>query len=207
MAKLNLGRGYGQLELNQFAAPRDGRIEAQLPLDSAKFHKAEVDYNGTAYEKDVPAEVGMILVVDKVNRKITAAAPTGKEMYALNYSTEHMYDEREPQLRKFCMYPAAPGYDYRGYDDFYPRMGFLAVGDRFTTNTVETGVEFEVKASNSEILAAIQGIKGHFVGAGADGYWTVVGENLPENGPAAQIVEITTMPDGAPAVKLMIVRA
>ena len=37
--KLNAGRGYGQLELNQVAFPRDGRIEAQLPLDPEVFGK------------------------------------------------------------------------------------------------------------------------------------------------------------------------
>lgn len=203
MARLNkldgVNYGYGQLELNQFAAPRDGRIEAQLPLDSAKFHKAYANYKGTNYNVDVPAEVGMILVVDKAGRKITAAAPTGKEMYALNYSTEHMYDEREPQLRKFCMYPAETGYDFRSnlYDDFYPRMGFLAIGDRFTTNTVEVGDL--TKETLGDAL-------GQFAGPNADGYWELKGEEVPANGPVAQVVEVTTMPDGAPAVKLMVVR-
>lgn len=187
MARLNEGYGYGQLELNQFAAPRDGRIEAQLPLDSEVFHK------GTTAADDVPAEVGMVLKVDKAGRKITAAAPAEFDMYALNYSTEHMYDERTPQLRNFRMYPAEGGYDYMGYDDFYPRMGFLAIGDRFTTNTVELG-----EATFDDTIV------GKFAGAGADGYWTI--GDAPEFGPVAEVVEKTTMPDGAPAVKLMIVR-
>ena len=44
--------GYGQLEMNQVAYRRDGRIEAQCALDATDF-------------KDVPAENGMLLAVDK----------------------------------------------------------------------------------------------------------------------------------------------
>lgn len=188
MARLNEGYGYGQLELNQFAAPRDGRIEAQLPLDAEVFHK------GTTAADDVPAEVGMVLKVDKANKKITAAIPAEFDVYALNYSTEHMYDERTPQLRNFRMYPADKGYDFTGHDDFYPRMGFFALSDRFTTNTVElNGAKFD---------NTIVGKKAY---VGEDGYWWI--EAAQNYGPVAEVVEKTTMPDGAPAVKLMIVRA
>lgn len=46
MAKL-IQKGYGQLELNQVAFRRDGRIEAQCFLDATDFAK-------------IPAENGMI---------------------------------------------------------------------------------------------------------------------------------------------------
>ena len=39
MAKVGTYGNYGQLELNQVAFPRDGRIEAQLPLDPTVFGK------------------------------------------------------------------------------------------------------------------------------------------------------------------------
>jgi hypothetical protein len=44
--------GYGQLELNQVAFRRDGRVEAQCALDDTDF-------------ASVPAENGMLLVVDR----------------------------------------------------------------------------------------------------------------------------------------------
>ena len=47
--------GYGQLELNQVAFRRDGRIEAQCALSPVDFEK-------------VPAENGMLLAIDNINR-------------------------------------------------------------------------------------------------------------------------------------------
>lgn len=102
--------GFGQLELNQVAFPRDGRIEAQLPLGE--------DFAA------VPAENGMLLAVDNVNRVIKK--PVADEIYpiALHYSTEHMYDERANALKDFAL----------NKGEFLPRLGYLAVGDKFTTN-------------------------------------------------------------------------
>lgn len=60
MAKLEK-IGYGQLELNQVAFPRTGRIEAQCAL-------------GTDFSEEVPAENGMILAIDKVNRTVGFAS-------------------------------------------------------------------------------------------------------------------------------------
>ena len=74
--------GYGQLELNQVAFRRDGRVEAQCALDDTDF-------------ASVPAENGMLLAVDRVNRKIKfpKSAVIATCPVALNYTTEHMYDE------------------------------------------------------------------------------------------------------------------
>lgn len=105
--------GYGQLELNQVAFRRDGRVEAQLPLDTTDF-------------ASVPAENGMLLAVDKVAGKVRFPDATETAPIALNYTTEHMYDERKKGLKNFATFK----------DGFYPRMGYLSVGDRFTTNCV-----------------------------------------------------------------------
>ena len=64
MAKLIVD-GYGQLELNQVAWPRDGRIEAQCALDPEQFN-TDVTGDTKPY-----CENGMILVVDNVNRIIS----------------------------------------------------------------------------------------------------------------------------------------
>jgi hypothetical protein len=101
--------GYGQLELNQVAFRRDGRIEAQCKLDS------NIDY----------VENGMLLAVDKANKKIKM--PTGSDdLIALNYTTEHMYDERDKALKNFRL----------DKNSFLPRLGYLSAGDRFTSNCI-----------------------------------------------------------------------
>ena len=71
--------GYGQIELNQVAFRRDGRIEAQCKLDTTDFTKA------------APAENGMLLRINAAERKVYLPdAATDKVL--LHYSTEHMYD-------------------------------------------------------------------------------------------------------------------
>ena len=192
ITKLAKNGPYAVLELNQVAFPRDGRIEAQLPLSA--------DTSKGGFSKEAPAEVGMVLVVDKANdcvRKALAAdiAATSNAIFAINYSTEHMYDERVPQLDQFCMYPADPdSYDYRTgfHDDFYPRMGFLAVGDRFTTNAIMCDTA-TVKV-------------GTLVYVGTDGYWTT--DATAKVGPVCQIVEDTTCPNAIDrAFKLVVIKA
>lgn len=168
MAKLVKSGEYGQLELNQVAFPRDGRIEAQCAL-------------GADFSDTVPAENGMILVVDNVTRTVGFTKGEDDEIFALNYTTEHMYDDRDlGSLRKFCLRPGS----------FYPRLGYLAVGDKFTTNTVA--------------IASVDDIElGATLVPGTDGYWT------PGTGKSvvAKVIKKTTMPDGQPALKLQVVKA
>ena len=57
--------GYGQLELNNVSFPRDGRIEAQCDL-------------AATFTKEAPAEVGMLLAVDKANKKVRLPSATEK---------------------------------------------------------------------------------------------------------------------------------
>ena len=70
--------GYGQLELNNVAFRRDGRVEAQCALDATDF-------------ASVPAENGMLLAVDRINR-VVQFFDSSDDVYpiALNYTAEHM---------------------------------------------------------------------------------------------------------------------
>ena len=104
--------GYGQLELNNVAFRRDGRIEAQSKLDDTDF-------------ATVPAENGMLLAVDEINRVVKFDVD-GSLPIALNYSSEHMYDERANGLKNF----------YLDRNTFLPRLGYLSIGDSFTTNCI-----------------------------------------------------------------------
>ena len=128
MARMTID-GFGQVELNNVAFRRDGRVEAQCALSTVDF-------------ASVPAENGMILRVKKASHEICFAdASAENQLYALNYTTEHIYDERKPGLKNFATYAQV-----NGKDGFYPRMGYLAAGDLWTTNCVDLGTYADTSA-------------------------------------------------------------
>ena len=170
--------GYGQLELNNVAFRRDGRIEAQCALDSTDF-------------ATIPAENGMLLAVDNVKRVVRLPVESETMPLALHYSSEHMYDERKPGLKNFKL--------ERG--SFLPRLGYLSLGDKFTTNCIcyDTS-EFD---SEETLLTALESetLKTTPVYAVAStmGAWKLT---KTANGALARVLAKTTMPDGQVAVKL-----
>lgn len=185
MAKLNEGYGFGQIELNLVSFRQlDGKIVAQCALDDKDF------------SEEKPAENGMILAVDEVAGKIklptVAEGGVGSDdVYALNYTAEHMYDEKDAgALRKFRLVPG----------EFYPRLGILSVGDKFTTNTVE-GSDITVTDGKATVAESVEG---KYASAGADGYITLLAAK-PASGLALKVLKVTTMPDGAPALKFQVV--
>lgn len=168
-------KGFGQLELNNVAFRRDGRVEAQMPYD--------VSANGTKYEN------GMVVIMDKKAGVVKKGAIAAGDLYGIVYTSEENYDSRKPGLKDFgveVIDGVATGPD--GYN-VVPRIGFLSVGDKFTTNTVV----------NSNTFAA-----GTKVYAGATGEWTTTAN---ENGPAGIVVKETTMPDGQAAIQIAITKA
>lgn len=180
MARLPIA-GYGQVELNNVAFRRDGRIEAQCALDTAAFGANSV------------CENGMILRVDKAHKKITYCdASAANQLYALNYTSEHMYDERKPGLKNFRLVSAAAG------EDFLPRVGYLAAGDLFTTNCVDLGTYSSV----ADVVSAL-GSGNVFAAAGTEGAIVIQG-TAPSVGPVMQVVKKTTMPDGQDAFQFQV---
>ena len=166
--------GYGQLELNLVSFRRTGAIEAQCALDDTDF-------------ADVPAENGMLLAVDNVERKIKFAKDAALPI-ALNYSTEHMYDERHNALKDFCL--------KRG--EFYPRLGYVQTGDKFTTNTISYDTdEFTAESNLVEALKALKTTR-LYGKACANGGIQIT--KTADGAPLAVIAYIT-MPDGQPGVK------
>ena len=175
MAKRLTIDGYGQLELNNVAFRRDGRIEAQLPLSEEDFATAV-------------AENGMLLAVDRVNGCIRFPKE-GDKTIALNYTTEHMYDDRKPGLKNFSL--------KRG--EFYPRLGYLSVGDKFTTNCISFEGEEE---AGKEMIAAYKETPVYGVPS-ADG--SILLTATAGEGVCLQVIEETTMPDGQYAVKFIVI--
>ena len=171
--KLNDGLGYGQIELNQCAFRRDGRIEAQCKIEGADY-----------------VENGMILAIDNTKREVRYPA-AGDYMFGLNYTSEHMYDERLVGGLKYYK---------TDKDSFLPRLGYLAVGDKFTTNTV-------VYDDTLTLTNAVYG----YVKAGDNGYIrlsaTEPGDAIA-GAPLLRVIDAkATMPNGAPAVKFQCIKA
>lgn len=183
MARMSID-GFGQVELNNVAFRRDGRIEAQCALDTAAFTSA------------VPCENGMILRVKKAEHKITFAdASAPNQLYALNYTTEHMYDERKPGLKNFFL----SGPKGAAGQDFMPRVGYLAAGDLWTTNCVDLG-EY---ASVSAVVSALGSGDVIYAAVGTQGA-VVLGSEADSVGPVIQVIKKTTMPDGQDAFQLQV---
>lgn len=177
--------GYAQLELNQVAFRRDGRIEAQSKL---KPFVASTGEDG--FDKAHPAENGMLLVYDAVKREISKpAAATAKVL--LHYSSEHLYDEKDPGLKNFCLVPGT----------FLPRLGYLSTGDKYTTNCVSypLGDTYADEDAFWTAVAAV-GTTPMYAAPSTDGshYVTTSATNA-----VAKVVKKTTMPDGQNAIQFI----
>ena len=191
MALKLIEKGYGQLELNLVSFPRTGNIVAQY-RPGTSFTK-----NGIKY-----LENGMLLKVDGKNRCVDMEAPKAGNIYALNYSTEHMYDERQYRLADFKLNPT---------DDFYPRLGYLSVGDKFTTNCICTGDGELTSGTTEEIANTWKSLKEDFAeevyGVASEFGYIKLATEIPTDGPVLRAIEITTMPDGQNAIKFEVIRA
>ena len=178
--------GFGQLELNQVAFRRDGRIEAQCALDAEDF-------------ATMPAENGMILAVDNVSRTIKLPVEGSELPVALNYTAEHMYDSRKAGLKNFKL-------DIE--DGFYPRLGYLDIGDKFTTNCIAYNTE-EFKDEDA-IEAAYEAVaETALYGTTCENGAILVTKTMPENGLVLKAVTGTgagSMPDGQFAIKFQVVK-
>ena len=179
MAKKLEKIGYGQLELNQVAFRRDGRIEAQCKIAESI---ADTTKGGAGY-----IENGMLLAVNNVDRTVGYAASGNTHPVALHYSTEHMYDERANALKDFKLDAGS----------YLPRLGYLSAGDKYTTNTVAYD---STKWSTEDAFWAVLGTKPLYAHVGTDGYH-LVDETATDA--IAMAVAATTMPDGQRAVKFV----
>lgn len=165
--------GYGQLELNQAPFRRSGRVEAQCKLD------ADIAF----------VENGMLLAVNRKTR--TVGMPTGAadEVIGLNYTTEHMYDERDRALKSFRL----------DNGTFLPRIGYVGLGDKFTTNCLAyDDAEFASEDALKEALANVA--ETALYGAACELGAIKVTATKPE-GFCLEVVKATTMPDSQFAVQ------
>ena len=178
--------GFGQVELNNVAFRRDGRIEAQCAPDTTDFATAKV-------------ENGMLLAVDNINRKVLFADDsTAPYPIALNYSSEHIYDERTPGLKNFAL---------NGKNDFLPRLGYLSVGDKFTTNCICYDSAVDTAWTNeSAFISALASFETTKLYGGVSAIGAIkVSATAPTYGPKLLVTKKTTMPDGTLGVKFQVI--
>lgn len=175
--------GYGQVELNNVAFRRDGRIEAQCKPNATDFSVDKL-------------ENGMLLAVDNAKREVKYATDSILPV-ALNYSAEHMYDERANSLKDFYL---------NGKDDFLPRLGYLATGDKFTTNCIcyDSAVD-TAWATESAFVSALGTCASNVLYGGISAKGAIlVSATAPTVGPKLRVVEKTTMPNGTLGVKFQV---
>lgn len=154
--------GYAQLELNNAAFRRSGRIEAQCKIA-----------DGIEY-----LENGMLLAVNNAARQVEFVGEDNAHLpVALHYSSEHMYDNRANALKDFKLEPGS----------FLPRLGYLGAGDKYTTNCVDYNGDLWAAISAGTVLYAHAGADGyHLVNTTADGAIAIViGETTMPDGQKA----------------------
>ena len=173
MAKLTKANEYGQLELNQVAFRRDGRIIAQYQLGDVEV-----------------AENGMLLAVDHARKTINFPVDGQTAGLALNYTTEHLYDERSQALKDFKL----------DKNTFLPRLGYIGRPDKFTTNTVcyDNATYADVDAIKAAVKAGkVYGVP--CTEGECAGYIQLTADK--GTGFAVEVIGVTTMPDGQVAIK------
>lgn len=173
--------GYGQLELNQVTFPRTGQVEAQCKL-------------ADTFTDAAPAEVGMLLAVDKANGLVKLPVTAETLPVALNYSTEKIYNQFTPGLKNFYQ-TAEKG--------FLPRMGYLSVGEVFTTNCLARNTTDFTNDEAAWTALDSLGTTPVYGGISTTGA-IALSKAKPTVGPVLKAVKKTTMPDGQPAVKFQV---
>lgn len=168
-------KGYGQLEINQAPFRRAGRVEAQCKIEDG------IDF----------VENGMLLAVDRKAR--TVGYPTGgaDEVVGLNYTTEHLYDERYQALK-----------DFRLEAGKCPRIGYVGLGDKWTTNCIafDDG-DFADEDALKEALEPATLAGAPLYGVPCEIGAIKITATKPGAGFCCEVIKATTMPDGQFAVQ------
>lgn len=179
MATVKQPSVYGVVELNHVAAVKTGAIKAQFPLDATNF-------------ASIPAENGMLLVVDEVSE--TVKLPSGITSYVyLHASVEKDYDNKG--RKHFAVKQA---------NDFLPRLYKLQKGDTFETNAFQyadgtyANYAAVVAAISPTAVFGIPSVNGYIQLVAALGGTEVV---------TLKVVKAVTLPNGEPGLKFVVVSA
>lgn len=179
--------GYGQLEINNCAFRRDGRIEAQCAADTGDFANKKI-------------ENGMLVSVDAAKRKIFLADDSAAKALPIGivYTAEHLYENGKTGLKYFAL---------DAEKDFLPRVGYLAVGDKFTTNCVafDSAKDSSWTAESLFVAGLTTFATSPIYGGICDDGCILMSASAPTEGPKLKMVAKTTMPDGQLGIKFQVI--
>ena len=211
--------GYGQVEPNQLSAQKTGQIYASLRLDEEvnvlqngefmyyDYANGTVNAGKTAGDTTVATKGEPMLVFNEIKlyepfwrtsykdfamiRVNNVNPTTGEVTPGENYVTSGLATEAYGDgatTAPVYVDPEHTEYSYR-MKGFAPRLFKTNIGDIYTTNMVKTGVEYKV----GDTLTPVKN----------DSSKTLVLEKT--NAPVGmlwQVVQVYTMPDGQPGLKL-----
>ena len=191
--------GYGQVEPNQLSAQKTGQIYASLPLDKNvnvlqngefmyyDYASGTVTANGKGEPMLVFNEVKLYEGIGQASYKDFAMIRAGE-----NYvTTDAAKAKFGGQTGTPVANPHTGGYRTEG---IAPRLFKTNVGDVYTTNMVETGVQY----AEGDVLK----LKKVASAGGGTGQTMILSKTGTE--PAVEFVvgKVYTMADGQPALKL-----
>lgn len=184
-------KGYGQVEPNHLSGIVTGQIYAQLPTDTTRTVAADGKVTWTGITQ---LEQGQFAKYNYADGKVDF---TGDGEFMLVYNEEKLYDERK-QSHKDFVYKAEDFTDYK----MFPRLIKTYVGDIFTTNTI--GVK---NTSDTAEVGTVALDVGNYLQVTASGenagfLAKASGTSMPASGMVWKVVQVYTMPDGQPGVKI-----
>ena len=154
--------GFGQLEINHLAAPKNGQVYAQLPA---------------AEDIDV-LENGMFVKYDYENGEVNF---TGDGPWMLVCNEEKLYDERH-QMHKYWALQRSEAYN----GVIVPRVFDVKAGDLFTTNAVKEATY----AKGDELKVGADGRLEAGAAAAGEHSFKVVAETTMPDGQAAVKIQV-----------------
>lgn len=184
---------YATLELNRVAFGIGGKVIADLPLDAG-------------FTALAPAENGMLLGVDYATGKITLPTSTSP-IIGLHCSPEKEYDPNLGGLKNFCLTAAGTGSHTTRNQAFYPRIGILTIGDRFTGNCISYDTAYAADDTALKALVAACATTPVYGVPGADGSIQLKATLAGTEKVALQVVKATTIPNGGYGVKFVVIKA
>ena len=210
--------GYAVVEINKLESRTTGNMIANAPLATNFLCRGKTG-------SQTFAENGMILFYDPTNAYgnrygaivggageavsgASGAETVHPTSFGLVYATEHMYDIYGNALQNFKMdRPTDPDkeatpyeaiYGQQNHFQYYPRLYTLTSTDTFTTDAIDLGDYADLDAVKAAMATGPV-----YANVPSDGGYTVldaVGDNK-----YGVVEKITTLPDGAPAVKIRVI--
>lgn len=217
--------GYGQVEPNQLSAQKNGKIYARLPLDKEVnvLQNGEFMYydyangsvnagkeagKGTVATKGEPMlvfnEIKLYEPFWRTSYKDFAMIRVGDNYITSTYNGATSIADAELPTAGIGggadtigvnANPIHTEYPYR-MDGFAPRLFKTDIGDLYTTNMVKTGVEYEV----GNILVPVKNNTTKTLQLEKED--TSSGSTQVAAGTKWMVVQVYTMPDGQPGLKL-----